>query len=43
MFTDILGILIYDTDNTDAYSYYVSYKVGDLLVRFLYRDKSATI
>lgn len=43
MFTDILGIVIYDTTNENAYSYYVAYKIGDVLVRFLYRDKTATI
>lgn len=43
MFTDVLGIIIYDTTNENAYSYYVSYKIGDLLVRFLYRDKTAVI
>jgi hypothetical protein len=43
MFTDILGIVIYDKTNTNSYSYYVSYRLGDLLVRFLYRDKTAVI
>jgi hypothetical protein len=43
MFTDILGIVIYDVTNTNSYSYYVSYKLGDMFVRFLYRDKTAII
>jgi hypothetical protein len=43
MFTNILGLVIYDETNTEAYAYYVSYRIGDLLVRFLYRDKDAVI
>jgi hypothetical protein len=43
MFTNVLGIVIYDVTNTNAYSYYLSYRLGDTLVRFLYRDKTAVI
>ena len=38
MFTDILDIIDYDYSSTDPYWYYVFYRVGDFLVRFIYRE-----
>ncbi|CDW87227.1 UNKNOWN [Stylonychia lemnae] len=38
MFTDVLDILKYDTSDTNPYWYYIFYRVGDFLIRFIYRD-----
>jgi hypothetical protein len=40
MFTDVLDIAWYDQRNTDPYWYYFSYRLGDFLIRFIYRDES---
>ena len=38
MFTDILDLVFYDPTNTESYWYYVAFRVGDILIRFIYRD-----
>jgi len=38
MFTDVLDIIKYDTTDTNPYWYYVFYRVGDFLIRFVYRE-----
>ncbi len=38
MFTDILNIISYNTANTNPFWYYLSFNMGDFLVRFIYRD-----
>jgi hypothetical protein len=40
MFTDILDMVYYDTTNSDPYWYYIFFRVGDFMVRFVYRDTS---
>ncbi|CDW77793.1 UNKNOWN [Stylonychia lemnae] len=42
MFTDVLDIIRYDDSDTNPYWYYVFYRVGDFLIRFVYRDTTLT-
>ena len=38
--TDILDLIFYDTNDKNPFWYYVFYRVGDFIVRFIYRDES---
>ena len=37
-FTDVLDLIFIDPSNTDPFWYYVSFRVGDFFIRFVYRD-----
>ena len=37
-FTDILDLIFLDPDNKDPFWYYVFYRVGDFMIRFIYKD-----
>ncbi len=38
-FTDIMDIIFIDPSNKDPFWYYVSFKLGDFLIRFVFRDE----
>ena len=38
MFTDILDIIWFDEDDTEPFWYYLAFRAGDFLIRFIYRD-----
>ena len=40
-FTDILDLIFIDPTNTDPFWYYVFARVGDFMIRFIYRDTTA--
>jgi hypothetical protein len=40
-FTAILDLIFIDPDSKDPFWYYVAYRIGDFLIRFLYRDTTA--
>jgi hypothetical protein len=40
-FTDVLDLIFIDPSNVEPFWYYVSYRVGDFLIRFIYKDTSA--
>ena len=40
-FTDVLDLIFYDPTNTDPYWFYVSFRLGDFFIRFIYRDETA--
>lgn len=35
--SDVLDLIFFDPTSTDPFWYYVSYRVGDFLIRFVYR------
>ena len=39
-FTDVLDLIFYDPSNTQPYWYYVSFRLGDFFIRFIYRDET---
>ena len=41
MFTDVLNIIIYNPKQTNRYSYYLGFNVGDFFIRFLYYNTNA--
>ncbi len=40
-FTAILDLIFIDPESKDPFWYYVAYRIGDFLIRFLYRDTTA--
>ncbi len=40
-FTDVLDLIFIDPDNKEPFWYYVAYRVGDFMIRFLYKDTTA--
>lgn len=40
-FTDVLDLIFIDPSNEEPFWYYVFYRVGDFLIRFIYKDTSA--
>ena len=40
-FTDILDLIFIDPSNLEPFWYYVFFRVGDFLIRFIYKDTSA--
>ena len=40
-FTDVLDLIFIDPANTDPFWYYVFYRVGDFMIRFIYKDTTA--
>ena len=40
-FTDILDLIFIDPSNTEPFWYYVFYRVGDFMIRFIYKDTTA--
>lgn len=40
-FTDVLDLIFIDPSNTEPFWYYVSYRIGDFLIRFIYKDTTA--
>jgi hypothetical protein len=39
-FTDIMTLIFVDPSNTDPFWYYVFFRVGDFLIRLVYRDNT---
>jgi hypothetical protein len=39
-FTDVLDLIFIDPSNTEPFWYYVFYRVGDFMIRFIYKDTS---
>jgi len=37
-FTDVLDLIFIDPENTEPFWYYVFYRVGDFMIRFIYKD-----
>ena len=37
-FTDILDLIFIDPENKEPFWYYVFYRVGDFMIRFMYKD-----
>ena len=37
-FTDVLDLIFIDPENEDPFWYYVFYRVGDFMIRFVYRE-----
>jgi len=39
-FTDILDLIFVDPTSPDPFWYYVFFRIGDFIIRFIYRDTS---